>query len=136
MPKVAEVTRQGLRAVARRSKCTSAGQGRRPVRRSSVQVLRRSQCEECAMMDVEGRFSISAQALYSRLGTELAPIVVDVRRSPVFEADDTVIVGAVRRLPTEIDQWRRELPEGCAVVAYCAHGQEVSQNVAAALRAA
>ena len=87
------------------------------------------------MMDVEGRFSISAQALYSRLGTELAPIVVDVRRSPVFEADDTVIVGAVRRLPTEIDQWRRELPEGCAVVAYCAHGQEVSQNVAAALRA-
>jgi hypothetical protein len=37
-------------------------------------------------MDVEGRFSISPQALYVRLGTELAPIVVDVRRSPAFEA--------------------------------------------------
>jgi len=87
-------------------------------------------------MDAEGRFSISAQALYSRLGTELAPIVVDVRRSPVFEADDTVIAGAIRRLPAEIDHWRRELPEGRTVVAYCAHGQEVSQNAAAALRAA
>jgi rhodanese-related sulfurtransferase len=87
-------------------------------------------------MDIEGRFSISAQALYSRLGTELAPIVVDVRKSPAFEADDTVIVGAVRRLPEEVDHWRTGLPEGRSVVAYCAHGQEVSQNAAAALRAA
>ena len=87
-------------------------------------------------MDAEGRFSISAHALYSRLGTELSPIVVDVRRSPAFEADDTVIAGAIRRLPVEIDHWRPELPEGCTVVAYCAHGQEVSQNAAATLRAA
>ena len=87
-------------------------------------------------MDVEGRFSISPQALYVRLGTELAPIVVDVRRSPAFEADDTVIVGAVRRLPEEVDHWRSGLPEGRSVVVYCAHGQEVSQNTAAALRAA
>jgi rhodanese-related sulfurtransferase len=87
-------------------------------------------------MDAQGRFSISAQALYSRLGTELAPIIVDVRRSPAFEADDAVIVGALRRLPTEVDDWRRELPEGRSVVVYCAHGQEVSQNTAAALRAA
>ena len=87
-------------------------------------------------MDVEGRFSISPQALYVRLGTELAPIVVDVRRSPAFEADDTVIVGAVRRPPEEVDHWRSELPEARSVVVYCAHGQEVSQNTAAALRAA
>ena len=87
-------------------------------------------------MDAEGRFSISAQALYSRLGGELAPIIVDVRRSPAFEADDTVIVGALRRLPAEVDGWRRELPEGRSVVVYCAHGQEVSQNAATTLRAA
>ena len=86
-------------------------------------------------MDAQGRLSISPQALYSRLGTELAPIVVDVRRGPAFEADDTVIVGAVRRLPVEVDDWRRELPEERSVVVYCAHGQEVSQNAAAALRA-
>ena len=87
-------------------------------------------------MDAQGRFSISAQALYSRLGTELAPIIVDVRRSPAFEADGTVIVGALRRLPAEVDDWRRELPEGRSVVVYCAHGQEVSQNAATTLRAA
>jgi rhodanese-related sulfurtransferase len=87
-------------------------------------------------MDSEGLFSISAQALYSRLGTELAPIVVDVRRNPAFDADDRMIVGAVRRLPGEVNHWRQELPKGRPVVVYCAHGQEVSQNAAAALRAA
>jgi rhodanese-related sulfurtransferase len=87
-------------------------------------------------MDAQGRFSISAQALYPRLGTEPAPIIIDVRRSPAFDADDTVIVGAVHRLPAEVDDWRRELPEGRSVVVYCAHGQEVSQNTAAALIAA
>jgi rhodanese-related sulfurtransferase len=79
---------------------------------------------------------MSPQALYARLGTELAPILVDVRRSPAFDAGDTVIIGAVRRLPAEADHWRHELPEGRSVVVYCAHGQEVSQNTAAALRAA
>ena len=87
-------------------------------------------------MDNEGRFSISPQALYARFGTEADPIVVDVRRSPAFDADDKIIVGAVRRLPEAVDHWRRELPEGRSVVVYCAHGQEVSQNTAAALRAA
>jgi len=87
-------------------------------------------------MDAQGRFSISPQALYVRLGTESAPIVVDVRRSPAFDADDKIMVGAVRRLPEAVDHWRRELPEGRSVVVYCAHGQEVSQNTAAALRAA
>ncbi len=85
-------------------------------------------------MDSEGRFSISARNLYSRLGTATAPIVVDVRRGPGFDADDTIIVGAVRRLPAEVDHWQRELPRGRPVVVYCAHGQEVSQNAAETLR--
>ena len=87
-------------------------------------------------MDAQGRFSISALALYSRLGTELTPIIVDVRRSPAFEADDAVIVGALRRLPAEVDDWRCKLSEGRSVIVYCAHGQEVSQNAATTLRAA
>src|SRR5499427_10617507 len=87
-------------------------------------------------MDAAGRLSISPQALYVRLGTESAPIIVDVRRSPAFDADDRIIVGAVRRLPEAVDHWRSELPEGRSVVVYCAHGQEVSQNTASALRAA
>jgi rhodanese-related sulfurtransferase len=87
-------------------------------------------------MDERGHCSISARKLYSRLGTAVAPIVVDVRRSPAFDADDTMILGAVRRSPSDVDQWRHQLPEGCSVVVYCAHGQEVSQNAAAALSAA
>src|SRR5215472_7467054 len=114
----------------------STGTGRLPVRRSSVQALCYSRREECVIMDAEGHFSISAQALYSRLGTELAPIIVDVRRSPAFESDDTVIIGALRRLPAAVDDWRCELPDGRSVVVYCAHGQEVSQNAATTLRAA
>ena len=41
----------------------------------------------------ERRLSISAQALYSRLGTGSAPILVDVRRSAAFEADRSMIGG-------------------------------------------
>lgn len=87
-------------------------------------------------MDTQGRFCISAPALYSCRGTELVPIVFDVRRSPGFDADDTVIVGAVRRLPEKADHWRSSLPEGRSVVVYCVHGQEVTQNTAAVVRAA
>jgi rhodanese-related sulfurtransferase len=86
-------------------------------------------------MDREGRFSMSPQTLYSRLGSEAAPVVVDVRRGAAFDADDSMILGAIRRVPDEVDQWRRELPSGRPVVAYCAHGRKVSQEVAAALRA-
>ena len=84
----------------------------------------------------EGRFLISPQELYSRIGAETAPVVVDVRRSAAFEADGSMIVGAIRREPAEIDTWRQNLPIARPVVAYCAHGQEVSQTAAAALRAA
>jgi hypothetical protein len=34
----------------------------------------------------EGRFSISADDLYQRLGSAAAPVVIDARRAPAFEA--------------------------------------------------
>ena len=86
-------------------------------------------------MDRECRFSMSPQTLYSRLGSEAAPVVVDVRRGARFDADDLMVLGAIRRVPDAVDQWRRELPRGRAVVAYCAYGREVGQTAAAALRA-
>jgi rhodanese-related sulfurtransferase len=82
------------------------------------------------------RFSISARNLYARLGAAGAPIVIDVRRPPAFEADDTMLASAIRRLPDEIDVWGSALPKDRAVVVYCVHGHEVSQNAADALRAA
>jgi rhodanese-related sulfurtransferase len=82
----------------------------------------------------EGRFSVSAASLYARLGTAGAPIVVDVRRRPAFEADEWMIAGAIRRPPDTVSEWGAALPQGRPVVVYCVHGQEVSRNTAASLR--
>jgi rhodanese-related sulfurtransferase len=82
--------------------------------------------------DIHGRTGIVRpdRALLARLVT-----TVDVRRIATFDADDALILGAVRREPEEVEEWRRALPGVRTVVAYCDDGQEVSQNVAAALRA-
>jgi rhodanese-related sulfurtransferase len=84
----------------------------------------------------DSRFSISAADLYARLGFTGSPVIVDVRRPQAFDANGTLIAGAIRRLPDDIDQWRSALPGGRPIVLYCVHGHEVSQNAADALRAA
>src|SRR6266851_7859503 len=80
--------------------------------------------------------STSPQDLYGAIGTAGAPLLIDVRRSAAFAADNRMIVGAIRRNPDEIQNWRPELPSGRAVVVYCVHGHEVSQDTASALRGA
>jgi len=80
--------------------------------------------------------STSPSALYALLGTNAAPVIVDVRRDPAFEADDAVVAGAIRRSPDDVASWAASLPPGRPVVAYCVHGHEVSQGVAQALRSA
>ena len=87
-------------------------------------------------MDGSQPTSISAQDLYRSIGTAVAPIVIDVRRSAAFAADNRMIVGAVRRNPDEVQDWRQDLPPGRTIVVYCAQGHEVSQGAASALRAA
>jgi rhodanese-related sulfurtransferase len=82
----------------------------------------------------EGRFFVSAQDLYRGLGTSAAPLLIDVRRGPAFDADEWIIAGAVRRPPEQIEQWGRRIPPERPVVVYCAHGREVSQIAAATLR--
>src|SRR5947209_19722992 len=79
---------------------------------------------------------ISGRDLYARLGVASAPFLLDVRRADAFNADERVIVGAARRTPDAVQDWLRDLPAGRPIVAYCVHGQEVSQNVARALRTA
>jgi rhodanese-related sulfurtransferase len=86
------------------------------------------------MDGTQGR--ISPQELHNSIGTAAAPLVIDVRRPDAFDADDIQIVGAIRRLPDEVDRWRHELPDDRRVVVYCVRGQQVSQGVAAALAAA
>src|SRR5689334_8725606 len=80
--------------------------------------------------------SISATDLYDGLGTASAPMVVDVRRPADFASADALIVSAFHLDPDQVEQWRGELPGREHVVVHCVHGHQVSQNVAAALRAA
>jgi rhodanese-related sulfurtransferase len=79
--------------------------------------------------------SISPSDLYTRIGTASAPILLDVRRTASFDADETQIVGALRRDPERVAAWQREIEPNRSVAVYCVHGHEVSQRVAAALRA-
>lgn len=78
--------------------------------------------------------SISPDALYARVGSESAPIIVDVRRDADFAAADTLVAGAFHHSPDHVEQWRTDLPSGRQIVTYCIPGREVSQGVAAALR--
>lgn len=79
---------------------------------------------------------ITPTDLYARLGTESAPVLVDVRRHEAFFADDRLIVGAFHRVPADVQHWRPDLPAGRPVVAYCGDGGTSSQSVANALKAA
>jgi rhodanese-related sulfurtransferase len=79
--------------------------------------------------------SITPDDLYGRLGTQNAPLLIDVRRVKAFDEDAARIVGAIRREPDTIQEWATALPPSRPVVTYCVHGHEVSQGAAAALRA-
>src|SRR4051812_16611314 len=71
--------------------------------------------------------------LRSALGERKAPIVLDMRRPPAYREARETISGALRRDPEGMDKWIGTLPRASSVVVYCAHGREVSQNVAKAL---
>jgi rhodanese-related sulfurtransferase len=79
--------------------------------------------------------SISVSALRSLVGTPRAPLVIDVRKPPAFEADPTMIASALRRPHDAADAWASALPRGRDLVVYCVHGHEVSQGAARTLAA-
>jgi rhodanese-related sulfurtransferase len=77
--------------------------------------------------------SVSSNDLYARLGTASAPVLLDVRRDEAFSKDDGLIIGAFHRSPEEVEPWSKYLAPHHPVIAYCVHGHEVSQDVAARL---
>jgi rhodanese-related sulfurtransferase len=85
---------------------------------------------------MDRQHSISPQALYARLGSEAAPLVIDVRPDGDFANSRALVADAFHRSPDAVEQWRTQLARGRQVVTYCARGGEVSQAVAAALRLA
>ena len=80
------------------------------------------------------QFSISPNALYARLGSEPAPVIIDVRRDSDFAGAERLLVDAFHRSPDNVREWRADLPQRRQIVAYCVHGGEVSRGVAASLR--
>lgn len=78
--------------------------------------------------------TISADDLYTRLGTASAPALVDVRRRDHSGFDDRLIVGAIHHDAEHTQQWFNSLPADRLVVVYCADGCDLSRSAARALR--
>jgi len=78
--------------------------------------------------------SLTPQDLSKLYSAGPAPLVIDVRREPVFQGAPDMIANAERRDPTTVAEWAGSLPRGRHIVVYCVHGHEVSQNAAKALR--
>src|SRR4030088_2971922 len=77
-----------------------------------VQRLRNTRLvEEICAMD-QDRHSISPQDLYARLGSDAAPIVIDVRREADFADADRLVVPALHRTPDNVEQWQKDLHGG------------------------
>ena len=79
--------------------------------------------------------AISVEELRASLEGGSAPLVIDVRREAAFRDSSRMIRGALRRDPSQVTRWTGSLPRSGAVVVYCVHGHEVSQETARALNA-
>jgi len=83
-------------------------------------------------MDATPR-TISLHDFRALCATFPPPQILDVRRAAAFDRDRTLIPGAVRCPPEEVDTLLATLEPWRPVVAVCVHGHEVSQNAAALL---
>ena len=79
--------------------------------------------------------SISPVVLAGLVGGPNAPMLVDVRRRPAFDAADRLIAGAMWRDHRQSTDWDLSGQPAREVIVYCVHGHNVSQVPAAALRA-
>jgi hypothetical protein len=75
---------------------------------------------------------ISSTDLYLQLGTDLAPVLIDVRADLNSDPDRRPIVSA-RPMPVTPEQWTLDLESGQHLVVYDSQGDETSEGVAEAL---
>ena len=78
--------------------------------------------------------SISVSQLSRLIGVPGAPVIVDVRKAPDYEADTRILPGARRRDAAAVAAWAHDLKGKQAVVA-CQHGGSCSEGAASWLRA-
>lgn len=79
--------------------------------------------------------SISPADLRARLGRPGAPLLLDVRRRPRFDASDRMLPGALYCAPEDVAALAASSPPR-EVVTYCVFGHEVSRDAARTLGAA
>lgn len=79
--------------------------------------------------------SIDSRTLYSQLGSDRTPLILDVRRQPAFAEDDRLIPAALRP-EGDLAAFITGHPVARPIVAYCVKGHEVGQDAASLLRAA
>jgi rhodanese-related sulfurtransferase len=82
-------------------------------------------------------FSISPSDLLPRIGTAQAPVLLDVRRDPAFDASPQVIAGAQRCAPQDVEAWSaaNAALRAREIVVYCVYGHNVSADACSQLRA-
>lgn len=78
---------------------------------------------------------ISPQQLAERIGRADAPLLLDVRRSPIFGASGQLLAGALRCAPEEVAVFAAAQPRR-EVVVYCVYGHNVSAEAVSTLLAA
>ena len=79
--------------------------------------------------------SLEPQDLTDLMAAGRNPAVVDARKLEAYQASDVVIATAVWRDPVSVHEWSDTLNDDRGVVVYCIHGHQMSQSVAALLRA-
>lgn len=80
---------------------------------------------------------IESDLLIRRIGTERAPLVVDVRRRAAYDRAEAVLPAALWRDHLEAPAWGPGLRDQAGmreIVVYCAHGEQVSQAATSLLR--
>ena len=83
-------------------------------------------------MDAANPSPISSAELSASLRRFPPPTIVDVRSADAFAREPRLIPTAIQRGPKTV-AWADQLEPWRPVIAYCAHGRELSRNAAAAL---
>jgi rhodanese-related sulfurtransferase len=80
-------------------------------------------------------FSISAAELWNLIGSDRAPRIIDARRREVYEQAAGLLPGASWHDPQNAADWLASLDRSRPIVVACKAGHELSQMIAAKLRA-
>jgi rhodanese-related sulfurtransferase len=80
-------------------------------------------------------FSISSSELWNRIGAGDAPRIIDARRRDVYETAPGLLPGSTWHDPDTAAEWISAVDSSRPIVVACKAGHELSQMIAARLRA-